>query len=101
MQRANPKKNKRKDPIHKPAKSPHQIVAMTNYFNLAVMVRTLFLVNGWNFEQINEFIESYVVLLEEVGGKRTTVWEFIKDTKEMTGIDVQIALENVCNSFDV
>ena len=62
--------------------------------NLAIMVRTLHQVYGWKKEQLEEFIESYIALMEEVG-RCNTVEGLIRDTKELTGIDVRLMLDEV------
>ena len=88
-------KKKKKTEIHKPAKTPYEIVKMTNYVNMAAVVRTLYHVYGWREKRIGDFLESYLVLMQEIFDKRSTVKGFITDTKELTGFDVKELLDNL------
>lgn len=91
-----PKNTKKKNSeIHKPAKTPFQIVKMTNYVNMAAVVRTLYHVYGWRQKRIGDFLESYLVLMQEIFDKRSTVRGFISDTKELTGFDVKKMLDDL------
>ena len=92
MKRAKPKKKKE---THRPAKTPFEIVKLTNYLTLAVMVRVLWMDYGWRDKRIARFLESYLVLMEETADKRSGVNEFIRDTKELTGIDVVKLLDDI------
>lgn len=71
------------------------LVKTTNLFNLAIAVRTLHMVEGWGEKRLARYMESYIALIEEVGDARTTVTEFVEDTKELTGFDVEAFLEKV------
>lgn len=90
-------KKKKKNPIHKETKTPFAYVKLTNYLNLAVMVRTLYMVYGWRSVRLARFLESYVALMQEITDHRSSVNEFIKDTEELTGIDVTEFFEEVLN----
>ncbi len=87
-------KKKKKPRTHRPTKTPFEIVKTTNYLNLAVMVRTLKTVYNWEDEQLAEFVEAYIALMGEVG-ITNTVGGLIRETKEMTGIDVKELLDAV------
>ena len=84
MKRAKNKKPK----THRPTKTPFEIVKMTNYLHLAIIVRILWTVYGWRSKRIADFLEAYLSLMQEVADHRNSVNGLIKDTKEMTGIDV-------------
>lgn len=86
---------KPKKPISdRPAKSPMDIVAQSNYLCLAVTVRNLKMVYDWDKEQLDEFCEGYAALMAEVGSRRTNIPQFIRDTKILTGIDVKKLLDD-------
>ena len=89
-------KAKKKKPAqhHRPTKTPFEIVKMTNYLNLAVMIRTLYTVYGWRNKRLGNFIEAYIALLEEVG-QGNSVNGLIRDTKDLTGIDVKAFLDEI------
>lgn len=87
MQRV--KTKKKKPPEHREAKDPYTFIELTNYLLMAVFIRTMATVYGWNEEQMGELIEAVMALLEEVGDRRGTVRGMIKDTKELTGYDVK------------
>lgn len=90
-----PRARKRKaERAHRPTKSAFEIVKLADYLNLAIMVRTLHQVYGWQKEQLEEFVESYIALMEEIG-RCNTVEGQIRDTKELTGIDVRSMLDEV------
>lgn len=91
---------KRKNPTNRSAKTPFEIVKSTNYLNLAVIVRTLYQVYGWRSKRLAGFLESYIVLMQEVVDRRSTVSQFIHDTKELTGIDVKKLLDEVYGGFE-
>ena len=80
-------KNK-KPKTHRPTKTPFEIVKMTNYLHIAIIVRILWTVYGWRSKRIADFLEAYLSLMQEIGDKRNTVQGLIKDTKDLTGIDV-------------
>ena len=65
------------------------LVKMSNLLNLAVAIRTLYMVEGWRAKRLARYMESYLVLMEEIADKRTTVAEFIADTEALTGINVE------------
>ena len=82
-------RSKNKKPrTHRPTKTPFEIVKMTNYLHLAIIVRILWTVYGWRSKRIADFLEAYLSLMQEVADHRNSVNGLIKDTKEMTGIDV-------------
>lgn len=85
MQRAKIK-NKKTDPEE--SKKRKMIVQMTNYLLMAVFIRTMVTVYDWDEDQIGELIEAVLALLQEVGDRRTSVRQLIRDTKDMTGYDV-------------
>ena len=87
-------KNK-KPKTHRPTKTPFEIVKMTNYLHLAIIVRILWTVYGWRSKRIADFLEAYLSLMQEIGDKRNTVPGLIKDTKDLTGIDVVKLLDDV------
>lgn len=90
-----PKAKKKKKPdIKKPSKTPFEIVKMANYVNIAAIVRTLYTVYGWREKRIANFMESHLALLSEV--QTFGVWQMIKDTEELTGIDVQKLFDEIC-----
>lgn len=91
MIRAKNKKSK----AHRPAKTPFEIVKMTNYLHLAIIVRILWTVYGWRSKRVADFLEAYLSLMQEIGDKRNTVPGLIKDTKDLTGIDVVKLLDDV------
>ena len=85
---------KQKKPISdRPTKTPLMYVTQTNYVNLAIMVRTLQMVYDWTKEELLEFCEAYVALIDEFGSHRTNVSQFIRDTEKLTGIDVKELLD--------
>ena len=49
---------------------------------------------NWEDEQLAEFVEAYIALMGEVG-ITNTVGGLIRETKEMTGIDVKELLDAV------
>lgn len=92
---ARAKKSKKKG-IHKPVRTPFEIVKVTNYLNLAIMVRCLYTVFDWQREQLDEFMEAYLALMQETADHRVSIKQSIKDTKELTGIDVEKLLDESC-----
>lgn len=91
MKRAKNKKPK----AHRPAKTPFEIVKTTNYLHLAVIVRVLWTVYGWRSKRIADFLEAYLSLMQEVADKRNSVNGLIKDTKDLTGVDVVKLLDDI------
>ena len=89
-------RSKNKKPrTHRPSKTPFEIVKMTNYLHLAIIVRILWTVYGWRSKRVADFLEAYLSLMQEIGDKRNTVPGLIKDTKDLTGIDVVKLLDDV------
>jgi hypothetical protein len=64
------------------------VIENANQLNFAIMVRTLYMVYDFDKAKLDEFCESYIALLEEIADHRATVTEFVKDTKQLCGIDV-------------
>ena len=87
-------KNK-KPKTHRPTKTPFEIVKMTNYLHLAVIVRVLWDVYGWRSKRVADFLEAYLSLMQEVADKRNSVNGLIKDTKDLTGVDVVKLLDDI------
>lgn len=91
-----PKAKKPKKPVDKEYKERSLMtIKLTNYLNLAVMVRSLYTVYGWRKTRLAKFVECYCLLMEEVVDKRSGVEQFIKDTTKVTGIDVRKFLDEV------
>lgn len=90
-----PRSKNKKPKTHRPTKTPFEIVKMTNYLHLAIIVRILWTVYGWKSKRIADFLEAYLSLMQEIGDKRNTVQGLIKDTKELTGIDVVKLLDDI------
>lgn len=90
-----PRSKNKKPRTHRPTKTPFEIVKMTNYLHLAIIVRMLWTVYGWKNKRIADFLEAYLSLMQEIGDKRNTVPGLIKDTKDLTGIDVVKLLDDV------
>ena len=87
-------KKKKKPPMHQPAKTPLDIVKMANYVNLASLVRTLWTVYGWREKRIAYFLEAHLSLLQEATS--FGVNQLIRDTEEMTGVDVKKLFDEIC-----
>ena len=87
-------KNK-KPKTHRPTKTPFEIVKMTNYLHLAIIVRVLWDVYGWRSKRVADFLEAYLSLMQEVADKRNSVNGIIRDTKDRTGIDVVKLLDDI------
>lgn len=83
--RAKPRSNK-------PDERVFTAVKRTNYLNLAITIRCLKTVFGFTDEQIADYMDSHIVLMEEVG-LTNTVGGVIQDTKALTGIDVKKILD--------
>lgn len=83
-----PRSRKKKKPeMHRPAKSPFEIVKTANYVLIAVVVRTLWTVYGWRHKRIADFLEAILSLLDE--SRRFGYEQLIRETKELTGVDVK------------
>lgn len=89
-------KKPKKKAIHRPTKTPYEYVKATNFLNISAMVRTLATVYDWNKEQIDEFMESHMALLQEISDHRTNIKQFVKDTEELTGVDITALIEATC-----
>lgn len=90
------KRAKNKKPAtHRPAKAPFEIVKMTNYLHLALIVRVLWTVYDWRGVRIGKFLAAYLSLMHEILDHRNTVNGLIKETKEMTGVDVVTLLDDI------
>lgn len=71
----------------KPTQREQVISELATYLNLAVIARTLIMVDGYTYEQMRDVLESYCILMEEIADGRCSVLQFIAETKEMTGCD--------------
>ena len=88
-------KKPKKSAADKPAKTPHELVSQTNYLNLAIMVRILYMCYGWRSKRLSDFCEAYLALIREITDRRSTVHRFVKDTFDLTGVDVYNLLDSV------
>lgn len=93
-------KKPKKKAIHRPAKTPFEYVKATNYLNIAAMVRTLATVYDWNKEQIDEFMESHMALLQEISDHRTNIKRFMADTEELTGVNITDLIDKTCEVIE-
>lgn len=92
--------NKRTSPLAKTEQELAEeyitsIIEHTTRLNFAIMLRTLVTVFDFNTEQLNEFSESFKVLLEEISDGRANVSEFVNDTSDMCGLDVKKFVKDV------
>lgn len=86
-------KKKKKPETHRPAKTPFEIVKMANYVIIAVVVRTLWTVYGWRHKRIADFLEAILSLLDE--SRRFGYDRLIKDTYDLTGVDVKKLVDEI------
>lgn len=93
-------KKPKKKAIHRPTKTPYEYVKATNYLNIAAMVRTLATVYDWNKEQIDEFMESHMALLQEISDHRTNIKRFVADTEEQTGVNITELIDKTCEVIE-
>lgn len=89
MKRAKPKKQK------KPQREPFEIVMLSNYLNMAIVIRTSWTEYGWKDKRIARFLEGYLALMQEVADGRRKVWQEIEDCKNLTGVDVKKLLDEL------
>lgn len=93
-------KKPKKKSIHKPTKTPYEYVKATNFFNISAMVRTLATVYEWDKEQIDEFMESHMALLQEISDHRCNIKQFVKDTEELTGVNITKLIDKTCEVIE-
>lgn len=87
MKRAKPKKKsiyvKQVDP-----KVKHYIVRNSNYVAMSLVVMTIWEKYGWRRVRTDRFVESYMVLIEEVADQRSNPWKAVDEASEITGLDM-------------
>lgn len=93
-------KKPKKKSIHKPTKTPYEYVKATNFLNISAMVRTLATVYEWDKEQIDEFMESHMALLQEISDHRCNIKQFVKDTEELTGVNITKLIDKTCEVIE-
>lgn len=93
-------KKAKKKSIHRPTKTPYEYVKATNFLNISAMVRTLATVYDWNKEQIDDFMESHMALLQEISDHRTNIKHFVKDTEDLTGVNVRELIDKTCEVIE-
>lgn len=93
-------KKPKKKSIHKPTKTPYEYVKATNFLNISAMVRTLATVYNWDKEQIDEFMESHMALLQEISDHRCNIKQFVKDTEELTGVNITKLIDKTCEVIE-
>lgn len=79
----------------KPQRKSPDYVRLSNYLNLAIVIRTLWTVYGWRSKRIADFLGAYLALMMEVADKRSSVWQEVNDCKDLTGIDVKQLLDEI------
>ena len=93
-------KKPKKKSIHKPTKTPYEYVKATNFLNISAMVRTLATEYDWDKEQIDEFMESHMALLQEISDHRCNIKQFVKDTEELTGVNITKLIDKTCEVIE-
>lgn len=93
-------KKPKKKSVHRPTKTPYEYVKATNFLNISAMVRTLATVYDWNKEQIDEFMESHMALLQEISDHRCNIKQFVKDTEELTGVNITKLIDKTCEVIE-
>ena len=93
-------KKPKKPVADRPAKSPNEIVSTTNYLNLAIMVRVLYMCYGWRKKRLGDFCEAYLALMREIADGRSKVNQFIRDTISLTGVNVVRLIDEVAERKD-
>lgn len=78
-----------------PKRDPFEIVMLSNYLNMAIVIRTLWTEYGWKDKRIARFLEGYLALMQEVADGRRKVWQEIEDCKNLTGVDVKKLLDEL------
>ena len=78
-----------------PQRDPFEIVMLSNYLNMAIVVRTLWTEYGWKDRRIARFIEGYLALMQEIADGRVSVQQGIADCKTLTGVDVKKLLDEL------
>ena len=83
-------KKKQKPEVKRPPKDREerwQIIRTATYVVIAALVRTLWTEYGWRDKRIAYFLEGVLSLLDE--SSRFGYQRLLKDTYEMTGVDVK------------
>ena len=86
------KKSKAKQPP-RDTKERWDLIRISNYVTLAIVLRVLWTVYDWRHKRIAYFLEAYMSLLAE--SHKFGVWKLIRETKELTGIDVKELIDGV------
>lgn len=68
---------------------------LSNYLNMAIVIRTLWTEYGWRDKRIARFVEGYLALMQEVADGRSTVQREIADCKELTGVNVKALIDEL------
>ena len=79
-------KKKKKPEVHRPSKTPFEIVKTANYVLVCAVVRTLWMEYGWRHKRIMYFLECILSLVNEAS--RFGYERMLLDTAGLTGIDV-------------
>lgn len=98
MQRVKTKKKKSaniRPDSHIDGKTAFEFVKQTNIYNFAVFTRILTMEYHFTKDELLNVLESYLAHIEEVKDHRCTAVEFIKDTIDLTGIDIEKELETI------
>ena len=61
------------------------------------MVRQLY-AYGWRKKRINDFLDGYMSLLDEVVDHRRSINSAIKDAEEVSGIDIRKLVDELMNN---
>lgn len=78
-----------------PKRDPFEIVMLSNYLNMAIVIRTLWTEYGWKDRRIARFLEGYLALMQEIADGRVSVQQGIADCKNLTGVDVKKLLDEL------
>lgn len=89
-------KKKKKSEVHKPPKTPKErwdLIKTANYVVVSAVVRTMWTEYGWRHKRIAYFLEGILSLLEE--SRRFGYERLLKDTYDLTGVDVKKLVDEV------
>lgn len=89
-------KKKKKSKVHQPPKNQKErwdLIKTANYVVISAVVRTLWTEYGWRNKRIAYFLEAILSLLEE--SRRFGYQRLLKDTYELTGVDVKKLVDEI------
>lgn len=95
------KQKKKKEHDHKiRSLQPNDIIVMTCYLCVSICILELHESGKFTKDEMQEFLEGYFAMFQEVQDKRQTVWGMVRWAESVAGVNLAVMMDKATESME-